>query len=61
MPYRVAVGQLHVLTPDLPSEEMTRELAGLSGLEIRFRLVRPGEFDALAREYLPPPRVPAAS
>ncbi len=53
MPYRVAVGQLHVLTPNLPCEAMTRELAGLSDLEIRFRLVRPGEFDALAREYLP--------
>jgi hypothetical protein len=54
----VAVGQLHVLTPDLPSEEMTRELAGLSDLEIRFRLVRPSEFEALAREYLPRVRVP---
>ena len=56
MPYRVAVGQLHVLTAELPSEEMTRELAGLSHLEIRFRLVRPSEFEALAREYLPRPR-----
>jgi bacteriophage N4 adsorption protein B len=53
MPYRVAVGQLHVLTPNVPSEEMTRELARLSDLEIRFRLVPPGEFDALTREYLP--------
>jgi len=59
MPYRVAVGQLHVLTPDVPSEEMTRQLAGLSDLEIRFRLVRPSEFDALAREYLPQNKVGA--
>jgi adsorption protein B len=56
LPYRLAVGQLHVLTPDLPSPEMTRELAGASNLEIRFRLVRPSEFDALARDYLPRPK-----
>lgn len=59
VPYRVTVGQLQVLTTELPSEEMTRELAGLSDLEIRFRLVLPAEFDALAREYLPRPRVAA--
>ena len=53
MPYRVTVGQLHVLTPNVPSEELTRELASYSDLEIRFRLVRPREFEALAREYLP--------
>src|SRR5262249_8632680 len=53
MPYRVAVGQLHVLTPEVPSEEMTKELASLSDLELRFRLVRPGEFEALTEQYLP--------
>ena len=57
MPYRISVGQLHVLTPDVPSEEMTRELAALSDLELRFRLVRPGEFEALTREYLPEVKV----
>jgi hypothetical protein len=31
---------------------MTRELAALSGLEIRFRLVRPRDFEELARPYL---------
>ncbi len=53
MPYRVAVGQLHVLTPNVPSEQLARELAEYSDLEIRFRLVRPREFEAIAREYLP--------
>jgi len=53
MPYRVAVGQLHVLTPNVPSERMERELACYSDLEIRFRLVRPREFEAMARKYLP--------
>jgi bacteriophage N4 adsorption protein B len=52
LPYRVAMGQLHVLTSDVPTEELTRELAEFSGLEIRFRLVRPDEFDELADAYL---------
>jgi adsorption protein B len=53
MPYRVALGQLHVLTPNVPSEGLARELAVYSNLEIRFRLVRPREFEAIARQYLP--------
>jgi hypothetical protein len=32
---------------------MAAELALLSTLELRFRLVRPAEFNRLAREYLP--------
>jgi adsorption protein B len=61
MPYRVTVGQLHVLTPNVPSEQLARELAGYSDLEIRFRLVRPREFEAMAREYLPHGSIAAAS
>ncbi|HTS28491.1 MAG TPA: glycosyl transferase family protein [Bryobacteraceae bacterium] len=53
LPYRVAVGQLHVLTADLPSEELAHDLAAFSALEIRYRLVRPKEFEEIAREYLP--------
>jgi hypothetical protein len=53
MPYRIEVGQLHAVTAEVPTPEMTRELAALSALELRFRLVRPGEFEALARKYLP--------
>jgi adsorption protein B len=51
LPYRIAMGQLHLLTADVPTEEMTRELATLSGLEIRFRLVRPRDFEDLAKPY----------
>ncbi len=54
LPYRVTAGQLHVVTAEIPSERMTRELAELSNLEIRFRLVQPEEFEALAGVYLPP-------
>jgi adsorption protein B len=57
LPYRVEAGQLHVAIADVPSRELIRELAGLSALEIRYRLVRPEEFAGLAREYLPPAAV----
>jgi adsorption protein B len=59
MPYRVDAGQLHLVTADVPSEAMIRELNRLSGLELRFHLIRPNEFDDLAREYLLAP--PSAS
>ena len=55
MPYRVDAGQLHIVTADVPSEAMIRELNRLSELELRFHLVRPNEFENLAREYLPAP------
>ncbi len=53
MPYRVSGGQLHLLTADVPGEEMTRELKRLSRLDLQFRLVRPAELAALAQQYLP--------
>jgi adsorption protein B len=52
LPYRVSMGQLHLLTSDVPTETMSRELAGLSGLEIRFRLVRPIDLAELSQRYL---------
>jgi adsorption protein B len=52
LPYRISMGQLHLLTADVPTEEMTVELSKLSGLEIRFRLIHPKEFEELANEYL---------
>lgn len=52
LPYRIAMGQLHLLTSEVPTEEMTRDLESLSGLQIRFRLVRPRELDDLAEAYL---------
>lgn len=53
MPYRVDLGQLHVATDEVPSEEMTRDLSSLSSLELRFRLVQPREFDEMAEAYWP--------
>jgi adsorption protein B len=51
LPYRVEIGQLHVLTPNLPTEEMTRELAEICQLELRFHLTPPGQFEELTRKY----------
>jgi adsorption protein B len=51
MPYRIDLGQLHLLTPEVPTERMTRELAHYSALEPRFRLVRPSEFERLMAQY----------
>ena len=52
LPYRVDFGQLHLLTPEVPSPQMTRELAALCPLDLRFRLVRPKEFERLCEQYL---------
>jgi adsorption protein B len=52
MPYRVNAGQLHLVTADVPSDAMIRDLNRLSALELRFHLIRPNEFESLAKEYL---------
>jgi hypothetical protein len=52
LPYRVDLGQLHVVTPEVPTEEMTRELSSLSTLQLRYRLVRPAEFESMVRQYI---------
>ena len=54
LPFCVETGHLHVAIAGVPSGELTRVLAGLSALEIRYRLVRPKELARLARLYLPP-------
>jgi adsorption protein B len=54
LPYRVEAGHLYVAIADVPSRQLTRELAGLSALEIRYHLVEPTQFAQLAREYWPP-------
>ena len=47
LPYRVVMGQLHLVTTEAPSEEMIRELGQATGLDLRFRLAQPGEFKRL--------------
>ena len=53
LPYRVEMGQLHLITTEPPTAEMTRALAFLSTLDLRFRLVRPHEYRRFASLYLP--------
>lgn len=48
LPFRIGLGQLHVATTDVPTDEMARELARVSTLDVRFRLLRPQEFLDLA-------------
>jgi adsorption protein B len=56
MPYRVEPGHLLAVTAEVPSREMARDLAVLSTLKIRYRMVLPREFEELTREYLPAAR-----
>jgi len=62
LPYRVDMGQLHLATTEVPSEEMARELGGVSALDLRFRLMAPWEFEKLVemvRSAGPRPANPA--
>lgn len=47
LPYRVVMGQLHLVTTEAPSEEMIRELGQVTNLDLRFRLAQPEEFETL--------------
>jgi adsorption protein B len=53
LPFRVASGELFLAGPDLPSEEMAKDLRRFSRLNIRYYLVTPGEFNRMAEAYLP--------
>jgi adsorption protein B len=54
LPYRVADGALHVAGTDAPCESMRRDLSRFYPLEIRFRLITPSDWAALAGRHLPP-------
>ena len=56
LPYRVALGQLHVLTSEVPSEALIREVSTLSHLAVRFRLVPPSQILQYQRTFIPAPR-----
>ena len=53
LPYRLRAGQLQAVTTEIPTPAMTRGLTGISGLEMRFVLVQPEQFEAMVEEYLP--------
>lgn len=52
LPYRIVMGQLHVATSEPPSEEMIRDLAQSTTLELRFRLTAPEELEAMEKKLL---------
>jgi len=52
LPYRVSAGQMHLLTPEIPTSEMLRDLEAVATLELRFRLVQPRDYDRMADRYL---------
>ncbi|MGP8246779.1 MAG: glycosyl transferase family protein [Bryobacteraceae bacterium] len=54
LPYRVSAGQMHLLTPEIPTQEMLHDLEQVATLELRFRLVRPRDYDRIADQYLGP-------
>ncbi len=47
LPFKIASGSLHLATPDVPTDEMTRGLRGFTALEVHFRLVTPANFNQL--------------
>jgi hypothetical protein len=55
LPYRVSAGQMHLLTPEIPTTEMLRDLEQVATLELRFRLVQPRDYARIADRYLGPP------
>jgi adsorption protein B len=51
LPYRIDTGQLHVLSPYVPTDAMVQDLAKYCSLVLRFRLVRPSEFQHLVDRF----------
>jgi adsorption protein B len=48
LPYRIVMGQLHLVTTESPCDQMIRELGQATALHLRFRLAQPGDFRKLA-------------
>ncbi len=53
LPFKIAAGRLFVASPELPSDEMSRDLRRFSSLEIKFHLLTPTEYERLSSELLP--------
>jgi bacteriophage N4 adsorption protein B len=52
LPFRIAAGELYLAGPDLPGEDVHKDIRRFSSLDIRFHLVTPAEFEELADRYL---------
>lgn len=49
LPFRIASGRLHLATPEVPTDELARQLRRFTGLEVQFQLVTPRNFESLLR------------
>lgn len=47
LPFSIKAGALHLATSHVPTDEMTRELRGFTGLNVRFQLVTTQNFEML--------------
>jgi adsorption protein B len=52
MPFKVDMGSLFVAGPELPTEEMQRDLKKYTSLEVRFQLITPANFAELTSALL---------
>ncbi len=52
LPFKVEMGNLFLAGPDLPSEEMRRDLRRFTSLDIRFQLITAANFAELTRDLL---------
>ncbi len=52
LPFRVAEGGLFLAGPEIPTAAMTQALQDFTALDLRFHLVTPGKFAALAEALL---------
>lgn len=55
VPFKISRGRLFVASPELPSDDLGRELKRFTALEIGWHLVTPAEFLELAERSLPRP------
>jgi adsorption protein B len=52
MPFKVEMGSLFVAGPELPTEEMQRDLKRYTSLDVRFQLITPANFAELTSSLL---------
>lgn len=52
MPFKVELGSLFIASPELPTDEMQRDLKKYTSLDIRFQLITPANFAELTASLL---------
>jgi adsorption protein B len=52
LPFRIAEGRIYIAGPELPDDEMRRQLRTFTRLEMRFQYITPGNFAQLADDLL---------